>query len=539
MDDELAFSDQDLLNFLAQSPQTAMIDIDRELVDRGGLRAFIELAWHTVEGEGTFQPNWHIDEICEELEAVLRGEQRRLAIAIPPRHMKSLICSVFFIAYAWIKFPHLRFLTASYSYDLSVRDSVKCRRVIQSPWYQARWGHIFKLTGDQNTKERFENDAGGYRLATSVEGKLTGEGGDIIVVDDAHNVRQAESEAVRESTLQWWDEAMSTRLNDPKTGVFIIIMQRVHENDLIGHVLRKKSSLSYKYLCLPAEYEHDHPNLWHRDPRKVDGELLWPKHVPQESLDEIKSSLGAYASAGQLQQRPAPREGGIFKRSWFPKISPLLVPSDLRLSRAWDLAATEKKLAKADPDYTATALVGFSPSQKKFYIVEIQRWREDAGAIRRIVHEKAKLDGKNIKQTIPKDPGQAGKDQSQEYAVMLAGWPVMLEPQSGSKIQRAMPLAAQASSGNVYIVDAVWNDDFLLEITSAPNGAHDDMMDAVSSAFNRLTDGATGIIDFYENMKKEKEAEVKEDMKGPVRVIEEDTTNLARALLGYGGAKGT
>ena len=199
------------------------------------------------------------------------------------------------MGWTWTVQPEKRFLFASYAASLSVRDSVKCRRLITSPWYQEHFGGGYNLTGDQNQKQRFENDKTGQRIATSVDGALTGEGGDIIVIDDPHNVREAESSIV----LDWWDQAMQTRLNDPKTGAFIIIMQRVHEKDLTGHILANEHS-DWDHLCLPARYEIGHPTptqsrLYFTDPRTQEGELLWPNRVDENTLTKLEKSLGTYA----------------------------------------------------------------------------------------------------------------------------------------------------------------------------------------------------------------------------------------------------
>ena len=222
------------------------------------LKLFTKNSWQSIEPAREFYDNWHIDAISEHLQAVVEGDIRRLIINVPPRHMKSISVAVCLPAWTWTIQPNKRFLYASYAGSLSIRDSVKCRRLIDSKWYQQYFGDIFNLTTDQNQKQRFENDQNGQRIATSVDGALTGEGGDIIVVDDPHNVREAESSKVRESVLDWWDQAMQTRLNDPKTGAFIIIMQRVHENDLTGHILANEYN-DWDHLCLPARYEFNHP----------------------------------------------------------------------------------------------------------------------------------------------------------------------------------------------------------------------------------------------------------------------------------------
>src|SRR6266481_4002644 len=254
------------------------------------LREFVRQAWPVVEPATRFIPGWHLDAICEHLEAVTQGHIRNLLINIPPRHMKSLDVAVFWPAWEWIRCPERRWLFSSYALSLSIRDSVKCRRLIQSAWYQSRWCDRFALTGDQNAKERFENDQTGYRLATSVGGAATGEGGDRVIVDDPHNVKEAESDTVRKGVIDWWDHVMSSRLNDPKSGAKVIIMQRVHEKDLSGHVLEQGG---YEHLCLPAEYEGNKrsTSIGWSDPRQEPGELLWPERFGTKEIEELKHSM--------------------------------------------------------------------------------------------------------------------------------------------------------------------------------------------------------------------------------------------------------
>ncbi len=289
--------------------------INRELATRM-FREFVRQAWPVVEPATPFVPGWHIDAIIEHLEAMSRGQIRNLLINVPPRHMKSLLVSVFWPAWEWILFPERRWLYSSYAAQLSIRDSVKCRRLIESPWYQKNWGKVFALTSDQNTKGRFDNNRSGYRLATSVGGAATGEGGDRIVCDDPHNVQEAESDAIRKATVDWWDVVISTRVNDPKTAVKLVVMQRCHQQDLSGHLLEQGG---WEHLCLPAEYEGPGrvTSIGWSDPRTVHGELLWPERFGPNEIESLKISLGSYAAAGQLQQRPSPSGGGLIKRHWF------------------------------------------------------------------------------------------------------------------------------------------------------------------------------------------------------------------------------
>jgi predicted phage terminase large subunit-like protein len=287
---------------------------------RDSLRAFVCAAWHVLEPMNSFVPGFHLDAICDHLQAITKRQIRHLLINVPPRHMKSLAVGVFWPAWEWIANPHRRWLFASYAMSLSERDSNKCRSLIVSPWYQKHFGDSFQLSTDQNTKLRFENDKSGHRIATSVGGSATGEGGDRVVVDDPHNVIDRESDAERARTLIWWDETMSTRLNDPKKGSKVIVMQRIHEKDLSGHVLEQGG---YTHLRLPAEFELSRrcvvrlPDFGWKDPREADGALLWQARFGKEELAELKVALGPEGYAGQFQQRPAPMGGARFRGEWF------------------------------------------------------------------------------------------------------------------------------------------------------------------------------------------------------------------------------
>lgn len=483
----------------ASSPAQAiptLHEVQKALAERS-LSDFIRLGWRYIDPQ-TFVSNWHIDAICEHLKAVSEGQSRRLLINIPPRHMKSLGVSVAWPAWTWAQEtrgpligPQVRWLFASYAQTLSIRDSVKCRRLIESPWFQEMWGSRFKLTSDQNTKIRFDNDAHGYRLATSVDGALTGEGGDVVVVDDPHNVREAESEAVRNSVLSWWDEAMSTRLNDPKTGAYVVIMQRVHEKDLSGHILARNNG--WDHLCLPARYEPDHPHVYGGDPRSHPGQLLWPARVGETELSTLERSLGSYGSAGQLQQRPAPREGGLFKRHWFKIVR--AAPANLTRVRAWDLAASEAKQG-SDPAYTAGLKMGRAPDGT-LYIEDVRRAQLSPGGVEAMILNTAREDGKACRISLPQDPGQAGKSQAQYFVKQLFGFNVRTSPETGDKLTRAEPVSAQAEAGNIHLVEGAWNDAFLDEVASFPNGTFKDQVDALSRAFMELGKRSRSLMDLY------------------------------------------
>lgn len=470
-------------------------EVNTELATRK-LGVFIQQAWDAID-PAEYVHGWHIDLIAEHLEAVTRGEIKRLLINIPPRCMKSIGACVAWPAWTWaqpkmagrpLQGPHARWMFNSYAHTLSIRDSVKCRRLMESRWYRERWGHRFKLTGDQNTKVRYDNDQGGYRLATSVEGTGTGDGGDIIVIDDPHNATEVNSDAEIAAVTNWWDQALSTRRNSAKTGAYVVIMQRLSDRDLAGHIINGEYD-RWTHLCLPMRYEPDHPYCYGKDPRaKTRNKLLWPEHLDEQAVKDLERGLKAYGSAGQLQQRPAPAEGGMFKRAWFKPVG--AIPHGARPYRAWDLAASDKEQG-TDPDSTATAKLWKleTPEGPEWYIQKILYFEESGLAVEREIKNQAKLDGKYCPIFIPQDPGQAGKSQAEYYVRQLAGYLVFYHVMSGSKEARAKPWAIQAEAGHFYIVvtgrpdEDEWIERFLGSATIFPNGRHEDDIDAVSDCF--------------------------------------------------------
>ena len=239
------------LSWLLSNKEAArrlLADISREKAERT-LPAFIEQAWHVIEPGITYVDNWHIHLIGEYMEAVNRGEIRRLVINMPPRHMKSLEATVCYPVWTWIKHPEKRFIKVSYSDSLSRKHNILARDIIKSPWFQENWGDVIQLKDDVNRQNEFKNTHQGFMFSTSIGGALTGEGGDVIIIDDPQNPLMANSEVEREASINFFKNTLQTRLNDPQTGAFIIIMQRLHENDLTGHILSE--DLGYEHLCLP------------------------------------------------------------------------------------------------------------------------------------------------------------------------------------------------------------------------------------------------------------------------------------------------
>ena len=457
--------------------------IEREACSRS-LATYIQQAWSVLEPARKYVHGWHIDAIADHLEAVTRGEIKRLYIAVPPGCMKSLSVDVFWPTWEWGAggLPEYRYLATSHSERLAIRDNLKACRLIDSKWYQTLWGDKFSLTSDQNEKRKFENSKTGFREAMPFT-SLTGSRGDRVLIDDPLSVDDAKSDAKRESVIQTFLEAVPTRLNDPEESAIVAIQQRLHVRDIIGVI--EAQELGYVALVLPMEFERGtrcFTSIGFKDPREEEGELLFPDRFTREVVDRDKKSLGSYATACQFQQRPVPRDGGMFHRDWF-EIVPY-APDGVRWVRGWDLAASEAT-TKQNPPYTAGVKLGVD-ANGTFYIGNVIRGQLTPGKVEEMMLRTAKVDGYDTIQDIPQDPGQAGKSQVQYLVKQLAGFVVKFSTESGSKEQRAEPLASQAEAGNVKLVAGRWNEEFLAEAEMFPNGAHKDQIDASSRAFSRL-----------------------------------------------------
>ena len=449
------------------------------------LHYFIKHFWPEVEGQNPFRDNWHIGAVCDHLEAVSRGEIRQLIINIPPRSMKTIATSVMWPAWLWAQprdpdfpliGPGVRFMSASYAQRLSENHSLAMRRIIESEKYQAYWGDRVSLAPDQNAKGRFETTARGYRHATSVGGVATGAGGDVILIDDPSNPQEVLSDTQREGIIEWWTQTMSSRMNDPSIGARVIIMQRLHYQDLTGFALAHGG---WEILCLPMRYEPDHPYVYQKDARTEDGELLWPARVPGSALDMIESEMGPYVVAGQHQQRPSPREGGMFTRGKVGIVS--AAPSQGRKVRAWDLAGSRGKKSP----HTAGVLI--QRTGNDYFILDAVRQQGNPAEMHKLLHNTATQDGRRVMIDIPQDPGQAGKDQRRIIVGELSGWNVRSSLESGAKEVRAEPFSAQWEGGNVYLVEGRWNKAYLDEHEMFPMGDFSDQVDASSRGFARLT----------------------------------------------------
>jgi predicted phage terminase large subunit-like protein len=356
-------------------------DDEEALRLEGSLIDFVEAAWPWIDG-AEYQPNWAVEGLCDHLQAVADGQIKRLLVNFPPRASKTTVASICFPAFLWaqrertyLKGPQVKILTASYGYNLSMMISNASRQLILSPWYQRFFGQRFSLRADQASKANFANSAGGVRLATSVGGSLLGIGGDIVIIDDPHDTAGIESAADREAVLRFWQEISSTRLNNPKESAIVVVMQRLHEEDVSGKILSDSAEGEWEHYCIPAEFvsarccqtilgwtdprgldDDGEPLLTFPDKRPRDddaaaileereGALFWPERFGPAEIAALKSSLGPYMASGRLQQSPQPKGGELFRPDWW---------------QLWDKAAngnrypsTSYRVASLDGAFTA------------------------------------------------------------------------------------------------------------------------------------------------------------------------------------------
>lgn len=489
----------------------------RASIYQDSLTDYMTAAWPLVEHR-PFKDNWHIQAIAEHLEAVSSREIKRLIINIPPGHMKSLSVGVFWPTWEWLSRPETRFMFTSYAQQLTTRDSLKCRRIIetlggmnegtllQRHGYQgvlALLDQDWQLTADQREKMKFENTEFGYRIATSIGGMGTGEGGDILVVDDPHKADEVESEVERENVIDWFDGTLSTRLRDPKGGAVVLVMQRLHEMDATGHLLAQGG---WTHLCLPAEYEPEHPFIWPGDPRTTEGELLWPEHFDRTTLDELKVKLGHRAS-GQLQQRPSPAEGFMFKREHFRYWKTETVTTGSPVPEVYYVLPAENP--EDQPRRYDTGLcptfqtvdVAISSKQTADWTV-ISTWRTTAaGDLILVDVDRQRFEEQQIAEFMmrcndrygrpPMWVEKFGAGRSPLAILTRAGYPVMdLPAEAGTrldKVTRAFGAISLYQQHKIFHPsDAPWLGLFEDELCVFDKGMNDDQVDTVSYAARML-----------------------------------------------------
>lgn len=465
------------------------------------LHDFTRGGWHVLEPARPFTDNWHIGVVGEHLTACSYGQIRRLIINIPPGLMKSLLACVFWFAWTWTFRPSSRWGFSSYNESFATRDSNRSRDLINSEWYRERYGHVYQLT--KVTESNLQNTATGFRQAFGVGG---GTGGryDFDITDDPHKILEAESEVEREKVYQWWSETMQFRVTDPATAVHLIIMQRLHDQDLTGKMLAMKE-LGYEHLMLPMEYEPKRStvtSLGRPDRRTTEGELLFPKLYPQSMVDVTKTVPFFYYS--QYQQRPYARGGDMIKRAWFSSEMEAtffarwrLTPENFTFVRYWDKAGTDAAGAKTVGALLAREVVGIVHSVEicRYIIVDVVvaqlSFAKREELIKNTAERDAAIYGEVAVETyIEREPGSSGKDVAGFTVANLAGYRIKTDQpganREGDKVTRAQPFINQAEGGNFRYITAGWNEAVLTALEKFPRDGKDET-DAIGGAFRKLS----------------------------------------------------
>jgi len=458
---------------------------------------FFKQAWHVVEPSVPLSTNWHHKYICDllqkECERIIRQEPKTkdIIINVPFRSTKSLIVTVMFPVWAWIRSPKLRFITSSYSATLSIELATKSRDIIFSDWFKRRWGDVFQIKKDQNLKERYENNHIGMRRATSVGGTVTGQGGDFLIVDDPLSPQMANSATERDNANEWYRTTFYSRLNQADIGVRIIIMQRVHEEDLSGFLLDQETRFNYNHICIPAT--NDDGNIKPKSLEKYyDKEtgLFWKDRFSKKVLDDYKSALGTYGYAGQLQQTPTPLDSGMIHTDWF-KVDRFRV-EDATVNFVIDPAYTANQ--KNDP----SALLAYTYKNNKWQIVDCVNVRKEFPELVKFIPQWVAKNGYTNKSRIYVEPKASGKSIVQTL-IRETGLNVKEDkPPTKDKVARVSDISASLESGRVSLLHGDWNREFLDQLSKFPSSKHDDMVDCLVMAVNKEIWSGNGKVVFFQ-----------------------------------------
>lgn len=463
---------------------------------RNDFFAFIERSFYQLNPDAQFIPNWHIEVIASELDRCLRGETKRLIICVPPRSLKSHCASVAFPAWLLGHKPSTQIICASYAQDLADKLALDCRSLMNSDWY----GKVFstRLSTQRQAVSEFMTEAQGVRLATSVGGVLMGRGGDFIIIDDPLKPDEAVSDARRDAVNEWYQSTLYSRLNNKATGCIIIIMQRLHEDDLVGHVLQHGDWKVLRFPAIAVEDEthvirtYDHTRTVHRPA----GQALHPERESLEILQDIRCNQGEYNFSGQYQQEPTPRGGGLVKLAWFKtyKVGEQPAKFDL-VFQSWDTAVKATQLS----DYSVCTTWGMK--NQNLYLLHVLRRRMEYPDLKRAVWDQAV---RFKATTILIEDKSSGTELIQELKLDGLHGLTPYEP-NGDKIMRMHSVTSTIENGFVHLPDeADWLDEYRLELESFPDGNYDDQCDSTSQALNWVKAG-WGFDHFVRLMKSQAE----------------------------------
>ncbi len=459
-----------LLNSVA-NPHAFMDELCRRDLVTFFLRAFPE-----IRGGGRITPNWHLDAIACQLEQVRSGHRRNLLINLPPRHLKTMMVSVAWVAWMLGHNPKLNFVCVSYANELSLKQARDCRAIMQTPWYRRLFPNT-RIRHDRSAAHDFETSAGGGRLSTSVTGTLTGRGGDYIIIDDPIKPDEAASELVREAVNDWYFSTCDSRLDNPTGGGIIVVMQRLHQYDLAGMLIER----SWPLLSLPAiapeasTIQLTRGRFYHR----AEGEPLQPARMPLEELRRKERDLGSRLFAAQWQQDPVPAKGNIIKALWLLQylIAPARTGSDY-IVQSWDTAS--KADERNDYSVCVTALV----RGRKVYLLDVWRGKVEFSELWKKVQELART--WNPRALLVEDTGNGTAliSRLRNDAPKGVPSPIEIKPRI-DKVGRLEAASTMIEAGDLIIPkEAPWLAIFKSELLGFPSVRHDDQVDALSQLMN-------------------------------------------------------
>jgi predicted phage terminase large subunit-like protein len=457
---------------MGEPAMTALSPSEYNAILRSDLGFFAQRCFSELNPQAAFAPNWHLEIIAAKLTAVREGKIRRLIINLPPRHLKSLMASIAFPAWCLGHDPSAQILSVSYAQDLADKLARDCRSIMTSPWYRQLFPT--RLAPHRQAVQEFVTTRQGYRLATSTGGVLTGRGADIILIDDPLKPEEALSETQRNTANQWYDHTLYSRLNDKRQGAIVTIMQRLHEDDIIGHLLAQEP---WEVLSFPAiaeeDEEHRIETMW--GPRcftRRRGEALHPDREPLETLEHIRRTIGEYNFAGQYLQSPAPLGGGMVKAEWFKRYGENERPERFdRIVQSWDTANKATELS----DFSVCTTWGVSG--KHLFLLGVFRRRLEYPALKRAVREQQSL----FDATVVLIEDKASGTQLIQELIEDGCHSVTRYQPTIDKVMRLHAQTGMIDNGFVHIPeDAAWLTEYLHEMTVFPKGKHDDQVDSTA-----------------------------------------------------------
>ncbi len=437
---------------------------------RTSLPWFTRRVFRHLNPETEYLHNWHIDLIGEYLEAVINGEIRRLNINMPPRYMKSIICNVALSAWVMGHRPSIQVLAASYADELALKFNTETRDVIQSEWFRRAFPTL-QMATDQNEKGYFRTTLNGHRKATSVGTSRIGFGGNLLIVDDPLNPKKAMSQVERDSANNWFNQSFYTRMNNKKKDAIIVVMQRLHENDLSGQLIKDGG---WENLNIQAIADtHQIISYGKVTVERQAGDILHPDREGTVELEEAKVRLGTQGFSAQYQQKPTPADGEIFSLAWFRRYRE--TPEFIRVVQSWDTAYKPDQIN--DPSVCTT----WGEAINGYYLLDVWRSRVAYPELKRRFMA---LAAKWLPSAILVEDKASGQSIIQEFKNDTTLPVIAIEPE-GDKLTRASVCSPKVEAGRLWLPDrAPWLHDFEQEMIQFPNGDNDDQVDSVSQFLN-------------------------------------------------------